>query len=53
MPSHQKSPSVKNGFLKKGFAPWTEIVHNPRAVPLSTEKTPKRAALVDRLGINI
>jgi hypothetical protein len=53
MPSHQKSPSEKNKDFKKGFAPWIKIVHNPRAVSLSTEKTPKGAVLVDRQDANV
>jgi hypothetical protein len=52
MPSHHKSPSEENKDFKKGFAPWIEILHNPRPVSLSTEKTPKRAILIDTHGMN-
>jgi hypothetical protein len=52
MSSHEQSPSEKNKDFKKRLAPWIDIVHNPRAVSLSTEKTPKRAILIDTQGVN-
>jgi hypothetical protein len=52
MPSHHQSPSEENKDFKKGFAPWIEILHNPRPISLSTEKTPKRAILIDTHGVN-
>jgi len=53
MPAHQTSPSAKNKDFKKSFAPWIELLHNPKAFSLSTEKTPNRAVSVDTQGANV
>jgi hypothetical protein len=43
----------KNKDFKKGFAPRIEIVHNPKAFSLSTEKSPDQGILIDRQGANV